>query len=283
MAMIQAKPLLRLDMMPHILCPGCGHGIVMGALLRVLGRRFPDLNQVALVAGIGCSSRIVGYIDACTLHTTHGRALTFATGLKLARPELTVIVVTGDGDGLAIGGNHLIHAARRNVDLTCLLFNNETYGMTGGQSAPTTVAHACTTTTPYGNKEPPFDAARLAEAAGATFVARAQAFRPDLLEDVLHQAISHPGFAFIDVMTDCTEYFARKNALGNGSDLLFSQGRAEVAVDQDLNARQTLHLAQDWLIRETQPMGTLHQSRRPTLEEQLGLLPAKGDGADVAR
>ena len=149
--MIQVKPLLRLDMMPHILCPGCGHGIVMGALLRVLGRRFANLDQVALVAGIGCSSRIVGNIDACTLHTTHGRALTFATGLKLARPELTVIVVTGDGDGLAIGGNHLIHAARRNVDLTCILFNNETYGMTGGQAAPTTVAHAYTSTTPYGN------------------------------------------------------------------------------------------------------------------------------------
>lgn len=281
--MIPVKQLLRRDMMPHILCPGCGHGIVMGALLRVLGRRFTDLNQVALVAGIGCSSRIVGYIDACTLHTTHGRALTFATGLKLARPELTVIVVTGDGDGLAIGGNHLIHAARRNVNLTCILFNNETYGMTGGQAAPTTVAHAYTTTTPYDNKEPPFDAARLVEAAGATFVARAQAFRPDLLEDVLDQAISHPGFAFIDVMTDCTEYFARKNALGIGSDLLFSQGRAEVDVAQDLNARRTLHPTNGWLIREAQPMGVLHRSRRPTLEEQLGLLPAKGEGADVAR
>jgi 2-oxoglutarate ferredoxin oxidoreductase subunit beta len=272
--MIQVKPLLRLDMMPHILCPGCGHGIVMGALLRVLGRRFANLNQVTLVAGIGCSSRIVGYIDACTLHTTHGRALTFATGLKLARPELTVIVVTGDGDGLAIGGNHLIHAARRNIDLTCILFNNETYGMTGGQAAPTTVAHANTTTTPYGNKEPAFDAARLAEAAGATFVARAQAFRPDLLEDVLDQAISHPGFAFIDVMTDCTEYFARKNALGSGSDLLFSQGRVEVDIASDLNARRTLHPTEGWLIRETQPMGVLHRSRRPTLEEQLGLVPS---------
>jgi 2-oxoglutarate ferredoxin oxidoreductase subunit beta len=280
--MIPVKSLLRLEMMPHILCPGCGHGIVMGALLRVLGRRFTNLNQVALVAGIGCSSRIVGYIDACTLHTTHGRALTFATGLKLARPELTVIVVTGDGDGLAIGGNHLIHAARRNVDLTCILFNNETYGMTGGQVAPTTVAHAYTTTTPYSNKEPAFDAARLAEAAGATFVARAQAFRPDLLEDVLDQAISHPGFAFIDVMTDCAEYFARKNALGSGSDLLFSQGRADVDIAQDLDARHTLHPTEGWLIREIQPMGVLQRSRRPTLEEQLGLAPAQGDGADVA-
>jgi 2-oxoglutarate ferredoxin oxidoreductase subunit beta len=281
--MIPVKPLLRLDMMPHILCPGCGHGIVMGAMLRVLARRFTNLDQVALIAGIGCSSRIVGYIDACTLHTTHGRALTFATGLKLARPELTVIVVTGDGDGLAIGGNHLIHAARRNIDLTCILFNNEIYGMTGGQAAPTTVPHAYTTTTPYHNEEPPFDAARLVEAAGGTFIARAQAFRPDLLEDVLDQAIEHPGFAFIDVMTDCTEYFARKNSLGSGSDLLFSQGRSEVDIAQDLNARGTLHPTDGWPIRETQPVGVLHRSRRPTLEEQLGLVLAKGDGADVVQ
>ena len=275
--MIDVKPLLRMDMMPHMLCPGCGHGIVMGALLRVLQRRFAHLDQVALVAGIGCSSRVVGYIDACTLHTTHGRSLTFATGLKLARPELTVIVVTGDGDGLAIGGNHLIHAAHRNVDLTCILFNNETYGMTGGQAAPTTVPHAFTTTTPYTNNEPPLDAAKLAEAAGATFVARGQAFRPDLLEDILDQAIDHHGFSFLDVMTDCTEYFARKNSLGIGSDLLFSQGRMAVDVAQDLNARGTLHPADGWQVRETQPLGVLHRSSRPTLEEQLGIVPAKGE------
>jgi 2-oxoglutarate ferredoxin oxidoreductase subunit beta len=280
--MISVKQLLRLDMMPHILCPGCGHGIVMGAMLRVLARRFPNLDQVALVAGIGCSSRIIGYIDACTLHTTHGRALTFATGLKLARPDLTVIVVTGDGDGLAIGGNHLIHAARRNIDLTCILFNNETYGMTGGQSAPTTVAQAFTTTTPYGNAEPALDVARLAEAAGATFVARAQTFRPDLLEDVLDQAISHVGFSLVDVMTDCTEYFARKNALGTGSDLLFSHGRAEQDVAQDLLARRTLHPTESWPVRDAQPMGVLHRCRRPTLEEQLGLVDRQGESNHVA-
>lgn len=116
--MSREKELLRTELMPHMLCPGCGHGIVMGGLLRVLSRRFENLDNVVLVAGIGCSSRIVGYIDGCTVHTTHGRALTFATGIKLARPDLTVIVVTGDGDGLSIGGNHLLHAARRNVDLT---------------------------------------------------------------------------------------------------------------------------------------------------------------------
>ncbi|MDA8192767.1 MAG: thiamine pyrophosphate-dependent enzyme [Thermaerobacter sp.] len=265
------KALLRPDMMPHILCPGCGHGIVLNVLIRVLARRYASLDKVALVAGIGCSSRIVGYIDANTLHTTHGRALSFATGLKLARPDMTVIVVTGDGDGLGIGGNHLIHAARRNVDLTCILFNNETYGMTGGQLAPTTVTQAYTTTSPYGNRERAFDAALLATAAGATFVARGQAFRPDLLDDLLDQALDHRGFSFVDVMTDCTEYFGRKNALGGGSDLLFSQSRSDVEVTRDLNEWPQLQDPHGFAIRETLAMGVLHESDRPTLEAVMGL------------
>jgi 2-oxoglutarate ferredoxin oxidoreductase subunit beta len=265
------KQLLRQDMMPHILCPGCGHGIVLNTLVRVLAKRFTSMDQVALVAGIGCSSRIVGYIDANTLHTTHGRALSFATGLKLSRPELTVIVITGDGDGLGIGGNHLIHAARRNLDLTCILFNNETYGMTGGQLAPTTVLRAFTTTTPYGNKEKSFDAAELVKAAGATFVGRGQAYRPDLLEELIDRAIAHRGFSFLDVMTDCTEYFGRKNALGGGSDLLFSQARGEEAIAQGLGEWPELRDPDGFPIRETVPMGVLHEVNRPTLEEMMGL------------
>ena len=265
------KALLRQDMMPHILCPGCGHGIVMNALVRVLAKRYESLDKVALVAGIGCSSRVVGYIDANTLHTTHGRALSFATGLKLVRPDLTVIVLTGDGDGLGIGGNHLIHAARRNVDLTCILFNNETYGMTGGQLAPTTVTQAYTTTTPYGNQEPAFNAAALTIAAGATFVARGQAFRPDLLDDLFEKALNHRGFSFIDVMTDCTEYFGRKNALGGGSDLLFSQTRSDAEVSCDLKAWPKLRNPDGFPIRETVPMGVLHEAERPTLEELMAL------------
>ncbi len=265
------KELLRQEMMPHILCPGCGHGIVLNTLVRVLATRFSSMDQVALVAGIGCSSRIVGYIDAYTLHTTHGRALSFATGLKLSRPELTVIVITGDGDGLGIGGNHLIHAARRNLDLTCILFNNETYGMTGGQLAPTTVPHAFTTTTPYGNKEPSFDAAALLKACGATFVARGQAYRPDLLEELLNRAIAHRGFSFVDVMTDCTEYFGRKNALGGGSDLLFSQTRADEEIARDLDEWPRLRHPDGFPLREILPMGVLHEVSRPTLEEMMGL------------
>ncbi len=266
-----AKALLRREMMPHILCPGCGHGIVMNTMLRVLARRYDNLNNVALVAGIGCSSRIVGYIDANTLHTTHGRALTFASGLKLARPELKVIVVTGDGDGLGIGGNHLIHAARRNIDLTCILFNNETYGMTGGQLAPTTVREAFTTTSPAGNTEPHFDAAALATAAGASFVGRGQAFRPDALEEVLERALDHRGFSFVEVMTDCTEYFGRKNSLGGGSDLLFTQSRSDEEVSRDLSEWPSLRPGEGWQVRETQPIGVLSEDSRPAFEESLGL------------
>lgn len=265
------KALLRQDMMPHLLCPGCGHGIVMNALVRILAKRYVSLDRVALVAGIGCSSRVVGYIDANTLHTTHGRALSFATGLKLARPELTVIVVTGDGDGLGIGGNHLIHAARRNLDLTCLLFNNETYGMTGGQLAPTTVTEAFTTTTPYGNHESAFDATALVTAAGATFVARGQAYRPDLLENLIERALDHRGFSFVDVMTDCTEYFGRKNQLGGGSDLLVSQTRSDTEISRDLNEWPSLRSPDGFPVRNLMPMGVLHESDRPTLEEVMGL------------
>lgn len=136
--MFDIQKYLRLEMFPHMLCPGCGHGIVLGALLRAIDSLKLSQNEVVVVSGIGCSSRLSGYVDFDTLHTTHGRPLAFATGIKMARPELTVIVITGDGDGLSIGGNHLIHAARRNVGLTCLLLNNEIYGMTGGQAAPTT-------------------------------------------------------------------------------------------------------------------------------------------------
>ena len=160
------------SLMPHFMCPGCGHGIALRALLWAVHELGIDKNKLAVVSGIGCSGRVGAYIDANTFHTTHGRPLAFATGLKLARPDLTVVVITGDGDCLAIGGNHLIHACRRNLDLTCLMLNNEVYGMTGGQVSPTTAATRLTSTTPTGNAEPTFDACRLAEAAGASFVGR---------------------------------------------------------------------------------------------------------------
>lgn len=163
---------LRLDMFPHFLCPGCGHGIAMRALLWAIYELDIEKDKLAIVSGIGCSGRIGAYIDANTFHTTHGRPLAFATGLALARPDLTVIVITGDGDSLAIGGNHLIHACRRNLNMTCMMLNNEVYGMTGGQASPTTSETRYTTTSPAGSFEPVFDACALATAAGASFVGR---------------------------------------------------------------------------------------------------------------
>ncbi|MBI2526024.1 MAG: 2-oxoacid:acceptor oxidoreductase family protein [Candidatus Rokubacteria bacterium] len=220
---IDYRQYLRLDMMPHILCPGCGHGIVLKAILRAIHRLGLRQDEVVFVSGIGCSSRIVGYVDFCTLHTTHGRPLTFATGLKLARPELTVIVITGDGDGLAIGGNHLIHAARRNVDLTCLLLNNAVYGMTGGQGAPTTPEGMRSSITPGGAIEPAFDACRLALGAGASFVARGLTAQPLQLDDLIVQAMQHRGFSFLEVASDCPEFFGRYNDLGRGPEMLQAQ------------------------------------------------------------
>jgi 2-oxoglutarate ferredoxin oxidoreductase subunit beta len=213
---------LRRAMMPHLLCPGCAHGIALRALFEAVDRLDLDADRIALVAGIGCSSRLVGYADFCTLHATHGRAPAFATGLKLARPELTVVVITGDGDGLAIGGNHLIHAARRNLDLTCLLFNNSVYGMTGGQVAPTTPLGGLASTAPGGSSEPAFDACRLLEAAGAGFVARVTLYEPPLVADIVAQAIDHRGFSFVELISDCPVYYGRYNDLGAGPEMLMA-------------------------------------------------------------
>ncbi|MFV2040053.1 MAG: thiamine pyrophosphate-dependent enzyme [Acidimicrobiales bacterium] len=218
--MTDVKTYLREWAMPHVLCPGCAHGIVLRSFLEAVDQLQLDRDKVAMVAGIGCSSRLVGYADFCTLHGTHGRAPAFATGLKLARPDLEVVVVTGDGDGLAIGGNHLIHAARRNIDMTVLLFNNSIYGMTGGQAAPTTPQGAIASTTPAGNTEASFDACRLLMGAGASFVARVLAATPIEMTKVMAEAMGHRGFAFIEVVSDCPEYFGRYNKAGGGAEML---------------------------------------------------------------
>jgi 2-oxoglutarate ferredoxin oxidoreductase subunit beta len=217
---------LRLDMMPHFLCPGCGHGIALRALLWAVHELGISKDRLAIVSGIGCSGRIGGYVDANTFHVTHGRPLAFATGLALARPDLEVVVITGDGDALAIGGNHLIHACRRNLKMTCLLLNNEVYGMTGGQVSPTTSQNRLTTTTPAGNLEPVFDACKLAEAAGAGLVGREVTLQVPALKNLIRDGLSHPGFAFIEVISDCTEIYGRKNDLGNSPEMILSQKRA---------------------------------------------------------
>ncbi|NOZ42204.1 MAG: 2-oxoacid:ferredoxin oxidoreductase subunit beta [Alphaproteobacteria bacterium] len=221
----EIRDYLRLDLFPHFMCPGCGHGIALRALLWAIHEQGIDKNKLAVVCGIGCSGRVGAYIDANTFHTTHGRPLAYATGLKMARPDLHVVVITGDGDCLAIGGNHLIHAARRNLDITCLMLNNEIYGMTGGQGSPTTPRDRFTTTTPAGNREPVFDACKLAEAAGAGFVGREVTIHLPRLRDMIIEGLGYKGFSFIEVISDCTEVNGRKNDLGSSPEMVLAQTR----------------------------------------------------------
>ncbi len=217
---LEIEKFLHTERLPHIWCPGCGVGIVTGAFLRVINELGLERDKTVVVSGIGCSSRAVGYLDLGTVHTIHGRALAFATGIKMARPEFTVVVFTGDGDGAAIGGNHLIHACRRNIDLTCILFNNQIYGMTGGQMSPTMKPGDRATTAPYGSVEPPFDLCRLTEAAGATFVARGTAAQIRQVEKYIKQGIQHPGFAFIEAVVPCPTEYGRRNKPANPVEML---------------------------------------------------------------
>jgi len=196
---------------PHLWCAGCGIGIVMGSLLRAVQKLELEQDDVALVSGIGCTGRMPVYMDFNTMHTTHGRALAFATGLKLARPEMEVIVVMGDGDALAIGGNHFIHAARRNIDLTAIVVNNNIYGMTGGQSSPTTPLDARSATAPYGHIEPPFPICDLAMAAGASFVARGTVYHVTELDRLIERAIEKRGFSLVEAVSYCHTTFGRAN------------------------------------------------------------------------
>ncbi|MDO9591600.1 MAG: thiamine pyrophosphate-dependent enzyme [Erysipelotrichaceae bacterium] len=206
---------MRETRLPHIWCPGCGHGIITHAIIRAIDNLGLDKDKVVIVSGIGCSSRAPGYMDFNTLHTTHGRALAFATGIKLASPELNVIVISGDGDASAIGGNHLIHAARRNIDITTIVFNNNIYGMTGGQYSPTTPTGEFGTTAPHGNIDRPFDIAQLAAAAGATYAARTTAFHAAQMTTYIQKAIAHKGFSIVEAISVCPTYYGRKNKKGS--------------------------------------------------------------------
>jgi 2-oxoglutarate ferredoxin oxidoreductase subunit beta len=199
---------------PTPFCPGCGHGILMNAVLRAFAELEYDLKQTLFVSGIGCAAWIPSpHFKADTLHTLHGRAIAYATGAKLFNPKLKVTVISGDGDLSSIGGNHLIHAARRNMDLTVVCANNSIYGMTGGQVASTTPLGSLTTTTPKGNRERPFDLCRLVESAGATFVARHPVAAPVPLTRALKKAVAHRGFSFVEVLSPCPTQFGRRNAL----------------------------------------------------------------------
>lgn len=212
--------LLRMDRIPHIWCPTCGIGTAVTAFLSAVEALDFNHDKIAVVSGIGCTGRVAGYVKFDSYHATHGRAIPFATGLKLANPELKVVVISGDGDLIGIGGNHFIHAARRNVDLTVLCVNNFIYAMTGGQLAPTTPPTGYATTSPYGNFETPFNLPHLAESSGAAYVARWTVLHMRRVTQAIKEALEKPGFSFVEMISPCTNYYARSNRLGSGLDLM---------------------------------------------------------------
>ena len=214
------EPYLRTDRMPHIWCPGCGIGTSVNSFARALTESNLDLKNVAIVSGIGCTGRVAGYMNLDSFHTTHGRAIPFATGLKLANPKLNVVVYSGDGDLFAIGGNHLIHAARRNVDIKVVCVNNLIYAMTGGQTAPTTPGSVITSTNPYGTYDPSFNLPYLVEAAGAVYVARWTAFHVRQLARSMEEMFKKKGFSFIEVLSPCPTLYQRRNKMGDGLDTM---------------------------------------------------------------
>ncbi|PID73757.1 MAG: 2-oxoacid:ferredoxin oxidoreductase subunit beta [Desulfobacterales bacterium] len=238
------KDFIRQRFFPHMWCPGCGHGIVLGGLLRSVEALGISKNEIVMVSGIGCSSRISGYVDFHSLHTLHGRALAFATGVKLSKPELNVIVPMGDGDALAIGGNHFIHAARRNIAMTAIVMNNRIYGMTGGQFSPLSGYDIGATTAPYRTIDHGFDIVKLAMAAGASFVGRTTTYHVKQMEEILKEAILHEGFSVVEVMTQCPTYFGRKNKQGGPAEMM------------------------EWFKENTTPVGSRASQENPDLIER---------------
>lgn len=258
----------RADRLPHIWCPGCGHGVVTMSLVKAIDKLQLNQDKTVIVSGIGCSSRASGYLNFDTVHSAHGRALPVATGIKLSDPELNVIVITGDGDCTAIGGNHFIHAARRNINVTVILYNNNIYGMTGGQYSPLTPVNSKASTAPFGTIERNFDLGELAKAAGATFVARSTAFHAQMLIDLIARGIAHNGFSLIEAITQCPTSYGRQNKMGTPADMLTLQKRQAlpVAAAKRLSPEQ---LAGKFLI------GVIHEEDAPEYTEQYDLLLAK--------
>jgi 2-oxoglutarate ferredoxin oxidoreductase subunit beta len=230
---------LRNNKLPHIWCPGCGNGIVLGAIERALEKANVDKDKTIIVSGIGCSSRMPTYMDFNTLHTTHGRALAFATGIKLANPELTVFVIMGDGDASAIGGNHFIHAARRNIGLNAIIVNNNIYGMTGGQYSPMTPTGMKATTAPYGMVERNFDLCELAHAAGATYVARGTVYHAKPLTDLILESMDNDGFSVVEVLSTCPVGFGRRNKIRGNYKLM------EWVKDRTLNVKAAAKMSEE--------------------------------------
>jgi len=255
--------LLRQDRMPHIWCTGCGLGIALNSLLNAIIKTGIPTEKFAIVSGIGCTGRIAGYVNLDTFHTTHGRAIPFATGLKLARPDLKVIVFSGEGDLSAIGGNHFIHAARRNIDITVICANNSNYGMTGGQGSPTSPLNSLTSSTPYGNFDYPFSLPYLAAGSDAVYVARWTVFNARQLESSMKNAIVKNGFSFIEVISPCPTYYGRSNKIGTALDMMkFYKENTEINNDANL---RNINIVRGGKI----VVGNFINTERPTFSQLL--------------
>jgi 2-oxoglutarate ferredoxin oxidoreductase subunit beta len=250
---------------PHVWCPGCGNGIVLGAMIRAIDRLGYRKDEIVMVSGIGCSGRLPVYVDFNTLHTTHGRALTFATGVKLAKPELKVIVVMGDGDATAIGGNHFIHAARRNINLTAIILNNNIYGMTGGQYSPTTPYGMKATTAPYRHIEHAFNIAELAVTAGAVFVGRGTVYHARLLDKLIEKALLKRGFGVVEIITHCHTQYGRRNRMGDAVAMMNWQKEHAVRIERvgDLSEEE---------LKDKFTIGVLADRDLPVYTEQYDLV-----------
>jgi len=245
---------------PHVLCAGCGHGIVLGTLIRSIHALEIPKDDVVVVAGIGCSGRLAVYVDFNTVHTTHGRALSFATGIKMANPKLNVITIMGDGDALSIGGNHLIHAARRNIGVTALVLNNNIYGMTGGQSSPATPVGSTTMTNPYGQLDNSFDTVELAKGAGANYVARGTVFHVNKLEKIMTEAIERPGFSVVEAITPCHTQYGRKNKYKSPVDMYKWMKKTAIPVERYNELPEDKR-------KDRMPIGVFVERDRPGFEE----------------
>ncbi|WP_213974924.1 2-oxoacid:ferredoxin oxidoreductase subunit beta [Tepidanaerobacter acetatoxydans] len=261
----------RKDKLPHIWCPGCGHGIITGAVVRAIDNLKLEQNKICIVSGIGCSSRAPGYLNFNTLHTTHGRALAFATGIKMANPELKIIVLTGDGDCSAIGGNHFIHAARRNIDITTVVFNNSIYGMTSGQYSPMTPKGAFATTAPYGNIDRNFDLCKLDQAGGATYVARGTVYHVPQLIKLIEKALKHKGFSLIDAVDICPTYFGRRNKMG--SPVVMMEKIREMSITARTAAKLSSEELSDKII-----IGEFYEEQAPEYTEEYERVIKKAQG-----
>jgi 2-oxoglutarate ferredoxin oxidoreductase subunit beta len=275
-------PFIRMDRMPHIWCPTCGIGTVVKCYATALAESGVDLNKVSIVSGIGCTGRVAGYMKLDGFHATHGRAIPFATGLKLGRPELLVTVFSGDGDLVGIGGNHFIHAARRNMDLLVILVNNFIYGMTGGQNAATTPLTAKSSTMPFGNFERPFNLPHLAASCGATYVARWTSLHIRRMTKSFKEALKRKGFRFVEIITPCSTLYARLNKLGSGLDLLrFYHDNAEIhhrADTRDIGIGYQDRIVCGKFIDEERPtyLDMMHEHYMKTLGDKYVPMPLEG-------